>query len=73
MEGWINIEENEKFLPIQQDLFHERYSVSTEVHFKIAEPFLDGCEAQTIQEAKDSNKWIEAINEKLESLEENKT
>lgn len=46
--------------------------MSTEVHSEIAETFLDVCEAQTIQEAEDSSKWIETINEKFEFLEENK-
>lgn len=40
----ITIEENKKSLPTQQNLFREKYSVSTEAHFEIAETFLDACE-----------------------------
>lgn len=47
LEKWIDIaiEENKKSLPTQQNLFREKYSVSTEAHFEIAETFLDACEA----------------------------
>lgn len=47
LEKWIDIaiEENKKSLLTQQNLFREKYSVSTEAHFEIAETFLDACEA----------------------------